>query len=51
MINLKLKVKLGAGDILQGSTGGKITTVSLEETILQREYNGNWIDGVEVFIQ
>ena len=32
---------------MQGSAGGIITTISLEETILQREYTGKWIDGVE----
>lgn len=31
----------------QGSTGGIITTVSLEETFLQRDYQGEWIDGVK----
>ncbi|MBB6716133.1 hypothetical protein [Clostridium gasigenes] len=44
---LKVKGQTWSWSYLQGSTGGKITTVSLEETILQREYNGNWIDGVE----
>ncbi|NLI89453.1 MAG: hypothetical protein GX366_03480 [Epulopiscium sp.] len=31
----------------QGSAGGTITTVSLGETFLQREYEGEWIDGVK----
>lgn len=31
----------------QGSTGGIVTTVTLEETFLQREYTGEWIDGVK----
>lgn len=31
----------------QGSTGGSITTKSLIETFLQRDYKGNWIDGVK----
>lgn len=30
----------------QGSTGGIVTTVSLEETFLQKEYDGDWVDGV-----
>lgn len=30
----------------QGSTGGIVTTVSLDETFLQKEYDGDWIDGV-----
>lgn len=31
----------------QGSTGGAVTSVSLSETMLQKEYNGDWIDGVK----
>lgn len=30
----------------QGSTGGSITTYTLTESILQRNYKGQWIDGV-----
>lgn len=30
----------------QGSTGGSITTYTLTENILQRNYNGEWISGV-----
>lgn len=30
----------------QGSTGGSITTYTLTESILQRSYTGQWIDGV-----
>lgn len=30
----------------QGSAGGAITFVSLRDTFLQGEYNGQWIDGV-----
>ncbi len=33
----------------QGSAGGAITGITLEETFLQREYGGEWIDGV-IFI-
>jgi len=32
---------------MQGSTGGNITSISLAETLLQKEYKGEWIDGVE----
>lgn len=35
----------------QGSTGGIITSMSLEETFLQRDYDGEWIDGVEFLYQ
>ena len=31
----------------QGSTGGTITSTRLIETILQRDYSGQWIDGVK----
>ena len=31
----------------QGSAGGAITGITLEETFLQREYGGEWIDGVK----
>lgn len=31
----------------QGSSGGICTTISLEETFLQKEYSGEWIDGVQ----
>jgi hypothetical protein len=30
----------------QGTTGGGFTTVTLIETFLQNEYNGDWIDGI-----
>ena len=31
----------------QGSTGGVITSVALSDTFLQKEYDGEWIDGVK----
>lgn len=31
----------------QGSTGGAITSVSLVETMLQKDYDGDWVDGVK----
>ena len=30
----------------QGSTGGTITTTALRDSFLQKEYSGEWIDGV-----
>ncbi|MGL5086583.1 MAG: hypothetical protein ACRC68_12835, partial [Clostridium sp.] len=44
---LKVKDKTWKWGFMQGSTGGQVTTVSLEETILQRDYKGTWIDGVK----
>ncbi len=38
-------------DYFQGSYGGQNTTILLKENILQREYNGDWIDGVVFFYQ
>ena len=32
---------------MQGSTGGTVTQTTLIETLLQREYKGQWIDGVK----
>lgn len=34
-------------EFFQGSMGGEQTTIILVESILQREYTGNWIDEVE----
>lgn len=31
----------------QGSTGGEMTSTALIETFLQRDYDGEWIDGVK----
>lgn len=31
----------------QGSTGGRITEYTLEETLLQRDYTDKWIDGIQ----
>ena len=36
---------------MQGSAGGTITSVSLIETFLQKEYKGEWIDGVEFLLE
>lgn len=36
-----------SGNYFQGSTGGWCTTNALRETLLQPEYKGKWIDGVE----
>lgn len=35
------------GNFFQGSTGGTITNIALTETFLQKEYKGDWIDGVK----
>ena len=39
------------GQYFQGSTGGAITTATLVETFLQRDYKGDWIDGVEFYYE
>ncbi len=36
-------------DFFQGSTGGQSTTISLINTILQRNYEGEWPDALEVY--
>ena len=38
-------------DYFQGSSGGQNTTFILEESILQKSYQGDWIDGVVFFYQ
>ena len=43
----KYKGSSWAAEFFQGSTGGSITATSLSETVLQRDYKGEWIDGVE----
>ncbi|MHC1749291.1 MAG: hypothetical protein AB9856_13555 [Cellulosilyticaceae bacterium] len=35
------------GKYFQGSAGGSITATTLKETLLQKEYKGEWIDGVK----
>lgn len=35
------------GRYFQGSAGGSITATTLKETLLQKEYKGEWIDGVK----
>lgn len=42
----KLKGKTWAVHYLQGTAGGSMTSTALIETLLQREHNGEWIDGV-----
>lgn len=47
---LNIKDRIGytwSGNYFQGSTGGALTYVKLVETFLQRDYKGEWIDGVE----
>jgi len=43
----KLVGKTWTTHYMQGSTGGTITETRLIETMLQREYQGLWIDGVK----
>lgn len=43
----KFKGDSWATRYFQGSTGGKMTSVSLIETFLQSDYKGQWIDGVK----
>ena len=38
-------------DFFQGSTGGQQTTITLTESILQRNYKGKWIDQIEFYYQ
>ncbi len=35
----------------QGSCGGQITSHTLKESFLQRDYKGEWIDGVEFYYE
>jgi predicted nuclease with TOPRIM domain len=44
---LKFKGYSWATGYFQGSTGGTMTSVSLIETFLQKDYEGQWIDGVK----
>jgi hypothetical protein len=40
-----------SGLYFQGSAGGSMTTGTLLRTFLQREYPGNWIDGVRFYYE
>lgn len=42
-----IKGKTWAFQYMQGSTGGTVTQTTLIETMLQREYQGEWVDGVK----
>jgi hypothetical protein len=42
-----LKGKTWKIHYMQGSTGGTVTSTRLIETLLQRDYAGQWIDGVK----
>lgn len=46
-INLQDSDKGEWYNYFQGSTGGMVTTKTLEETFLQRDYTGEWIDGIQ----
>lgn len=38
------------GMYFQGSTGGGMTTIALTQTFLQKGYKGEWIDGVQFYL-
>ncbi len=38
-------------DFFQGSAGGLQTSITLKETFLQRDHEGEWIDGLQFFYQ
>lgn len=40
-----------SNNFFQGSAGGSITEVTLKESFLQKEYNGVWVDGIQVFYE
>lgn len=39
--------KMWNRDFFQGSTGGSMTCTLLKENLLQRKYEGKWIDGIQ----
>lgn len=45
--NLEFKGQSWSRNYFQGSTGGNITSVELIETFLQKDYKGQWVDGVK----
>lgn len=54
VINLEENNNLGVGwesNFLQGSTGAAITDLTLRETFLQKEYEGKWIDGIQILYE
>lgn len=54
VINLKEDSNLSVGweaNFLQGSTGAAITNITLKETFLQKEYTGEWLDGIQIFYE
>jgi len=44
---LQFKGQSWARNYFQGSTGGTMTSICLIETFLQKDYEGQWIDGVK----
>lgn len=38
-------------DFFQGTTGGQNTTITLRESLLQRHYTGEWVDGLVFYYQ
>lgn len=40
--------KLWGNKFFQGSTGASVTTYTIVESLLQRDYKGKWIDGIYI---
>jgi PBP1b-binding outer membrane lipoprotein LpoB len=40
--------KLWSNKFFQGSTGASVTTYTIVESLLQRDYKGKWIDGIYI---
>lgn len=38
-------------DFFQGSMGGEVTSIILKESVLQRNFKGEWIDEMQVYYQ
>jgi hypothetical protein len=47
MDNLEFKGQSWSRNYFQGSAGGTMTSVGLIETFLQKDYKGQWVDGVK----
>jgi hypothetical protein len=47
MDNLEFKGQSWSRSYFQGSAGGTMTSVGLSETFLQKDYDGQWVDGVK----
>lgn len=54
VINLKEDNNLSTGwasNFLQGSTGAAITELTLKETFLQKEFEKEWIEGIQILYE